>query len=694
MPSNKTIFFFLFIFFFISIFLFTSSGENMDFAKKNFPGKGKEFRAAKNELEQGLFCFDKNMFADAYDHFIKANEFNPDNAELNYKIAYCLLNLTNKPDAIEFLSKAELLDSTISFKHTDFYYAMGLAYQYQMLWDKALEYYNKMLNQIPDGVEESQIWNDKVNKRIAECSSGMTIGKDTTLVIEPLEGINSEYDDYSNIIIQDSLFLFTSRRSRNDIQVAQIDNKFYEGIYAAQFLMTKVGFPEPVSFDRSNSHYAVAGGSEDKNTLLIYNNNNIFSSGFNGKKWSTPKILPIHTSSQVSSAWICEDGKTIYFVSDMPGGLGGKDIYMTQALSETEWSKPENLGEKINTPYDEEGIFVSGDTMYFGSKGHNSMGDFDIFMTYKSNNQWSQPVNIGLPFNSPFNDLYYFKSGEVAYVSSDRTGGKGGFDIYKITHNTSGHKDTTQGAPDILKIIKNEILPRIDTTPKPDTTKKAEPVPLPVITEAKKDTVIPVPVLQPVVEEPKKDTVKPQPLVVEEKNPEPVQPPVETVINKDTVTTAPVVEEKKPEPVVTVVPEEKSKPEKVLEVPVDNTVPRGVIHDFAYCMVQIGAYRFVRSTDVFLSFNNIVGYTVTMETHGNIVKDFIDKKFYNTDSTGLFSGHNSTLNQANELLLKCQNEFHISDAFLAIYNKEGKRVAIIWDVERMKYKIITESTHL
>lgn len=169
--------------------------------------------------------------------------------------------------------------------------------------------------------------------------------------------------------------------------------------------------------------------------------------------WTKPKSLGKHVNSKhrETSGCLSPDGKTLYFTSDRPGGLGGFDIYASTKDKKGRWGKPTNLGAKINTPYDEEAPFMhlDGKTLYFSSEGHNSIGGFDIFKaTLVGENTWSNAENLGVPINSQSNDMFFVsndKNHRIAYFSSDRPGGVGGKDLYRVIMNPSSKKALAKG---------------------------------------------------------------------------------------------------------------------------------------------------------------------------------------------------------------------------------------------------------
>jgi len=141
------------------------------------------------------------------------------------------------------------------------------------------------------------------------------------------------------------------------------------------------------------------------------------------------------------SAAITNDGMTIYFTSDRKGGLGGTDIWMSRRLPTGHWGEATNMGPEVNTEMDEDFPSVSpdGKTLYFSSKGHTSMGGYDIFkMEWDDLNQkWTNPKNLGYPINTPEDNMNFriSETGRFGYISAIRDEGYGDLDIYRVTFN-------------------------------------------------------------------------------------------------------------------------------------------------------------------------------------------------------------------------------------------------------------------
>ena len=152
--------------------------------------------------------------------------------------------------------------------------------------------------------------------------------------------------------------------------------------------------------------------SADGRTLIFtsckgrsgYGSCDLYVSRKTGDTWSEPQNMgpAINSRSWESQPSLSADGRTIYFVSNRPGGRGGNDIYVSSLSATGEWSKPENLGETINTPFDEVSPFIhaNGQTLYFSSNGHKGMGGYDLFITEKEKDVWQKPRNMGYPINT------------------------------------------------------------------------------------------------------------------------------------------------------------------------------------------------------------------------------------------------------------------------------------------------------
>lgn len=434
------------IFFYIFIFLFANLGlaQDIEFSKTNFPDKTKELKEARYQIGQGKKYYEmgKGLYLTALEFFLKAQNFNPNNSELNYLIGNCYLFSVQKTKAIGYFEKSFSLNP-IRFK--DIKFLLAQAYQLNYEFDKAIAGYTDFKNSLTPA--EMPNFVNVIEKKIKECKNGIELIKNPVRVnIDNLgSNINTLYPEYSPFTNADeSMLYFTSRRENTtNGKKDENDFKYYEDIYLSEKISGEWSNPKnPAKPLNSNLHDAPVGISPDGQSLLIYkglNGGDIYECKLKGNSWTTPKSLGknINTAFHESSASISYDGKTIYFVSDKPGGYGGSDIYVATKTQKGLWTEPLNIGAPLNTVYDEEGVFLhpDGKTLYFSSKGHNSIGGFDIYKSTYENDKWTEPVNLGYPINTPDEDVFFSisASGIHGYYSSAREDSYGGQDLYLIT---------------------------------------------------------------------------------------------------------------------------------------------------------------------------------------------------------------------------------------------------------------------
>jgi outer membrane protein OmpA-like peptidoglycan-associated protein len=195
--------------------------------------------------------------------------------------------------------------------------------------------------------------------------------------------------------------------------------------------------PATISEDGETIYFTRVGVYNKKKSKSNIEKKTIFYSTKKNGIWGAAIPFPFNNSSaySVQHPALSQDGKILYFSSDMPGGYGGMDLYYAEK-TDTGWSKPVNCGALINSIEDDVFPYVRKDgTLYFSSRGHTTIGGLDIFSSNGSKSTWTEPLNLKAPLNSTRDDfgVYFFDDNLSGYISSNRQGGKGADDIYKFT---------------------------------------------------------------------------------------------------------------------------------------------------------------------------------------------------------------------------------------------------------------------
>lgn len=401
-------------------------------------------------------------------NFLDLADLDPKNAHISYKVgrSYLLIN-GKKPEAVPYLEKAVSGTSSKAknnYKETkaplDAFFYLGRAYHLDYQFDNAIAAYRKYL-ELDRGVNREK--REEVEWMIQTCLNGKLVVESPISAEKKNLGkvINSIYDEYSAVLdASESLMIFTSRRPTSTGGLLDLDDKYFEDIFVSQ---KKDGeWTKPVSIGKNintEGHEATIGLSADGQELYIYRDDfgdgNVYVSRLKGSSWTEPVQLNenINSPFRETHATVSADGQTLYFTSDR-SGMGGMDIFRSKRLPTGEWAVAENLGEVINTKYSEEAPFIhpDGKTLFFSSKGHSSMGGYDIFFSIEENGKWSTPMNIGSPMNTADDEYFFVMStdGKRAYYSSSSGDGIGGKDIYIV------NLDTDREVP--LTVYKGEIV--------------------------------------------------------------------------------------------------------------------------------------------------------------------------------------------------------------------------------------------
>lgn len=398
------------------------------------------------------------MLEENYDlalrNFLRAYEMDSSSANINYNVGLCYLKSANEKSKAEtYLSKA-IAKIDKNYKMDDanekaapplahYYYGQALHINYK--FDDAVVQYDKFATFIGN----DKGWKKELDyfKRQSAFAKQVVATPINVQISNLGDSINSEYPEYSPVLSSDErTLIYTTRRPSSTGGEKTPDGAFFEDIVVS-YKDDKGRWTKPVALSsnvNTNGHEASINLSPDGQTLIVFRddggNGNIYFSTWDGKTWTALQEFgsDINTKAWESHACMSSDGNTIYFVSDREGGFGGRDIYRCVILPNGKWSKALNVGPVINTEYDEDGAFMhpDGKTFFFASKGHKSMGGFDLmFSILDEDNKFTEPFNLWHPINTPDDDVFYSTSpdGKRAYYSSAKEYGYGEKDIYMIS---------------------------------------------------------------------------------------------------------------------------------------------------------------------------------------------------------------------------------------------------------------------
>ncbi|HWY11527.1 MAG TPA: tetratricopeptide repeat protein, partial [Bacteroidia bacterium] len=419
----------------------------------------------KNLFESANALYEEKIYNIAYERFTDLLKKHPNDLYLKYLTGICGIYNSDKYDeALSYLNEVYSKNK----KAADIDYYLAHLYHRTQQFDKSIEIANKLLKD--PKLNSSQ--NFELQQLINYCNNGKTFTENPLSV--NIQNIgnppNSEASEYSPVITSDEEILyFTYRGKESNGGLRDIFDKpnpygfYYEDIFMSKKIDGKWQTPVSIGENNTESNDAVIAISNDGQQLFIFRSSttdggDIYVSRLNGNKFEAAEKLrgEINTPYWEGSISLSSDQKKIIFASERPGGFGSKDIYQAVKLADDTWGNVKNLGEKINTPLDDDAPFLhpDGRTLIFSSKGHNSMGEYDIFLSDldEVDSTWKEPVNIGYPINTTGDDIYYVLSadGKHGYYASARKGGYGEKDIYLIEPAVSSKKS-------YLTIIKGKV---------------------------------------------------------------------------------------------------------------------------------------------------------------------------------------------------------------------------------------------
>jgi len=381
-------------------------------------------------------------YSDALPYYQGIYTAMPENANIAFRIGLCYLNIEgSKNMAIEYLERASQQVTAKyregSLRQTDAPYEalffLGDAYRINYMFEKAREAYSEYRETLLEFDIENIMY---VDQQIASCNNA------PALMASPVKFTVETVDP----IINDNNINFFPVFSADGKSMAFMTSmKFYDAIIFTRMVRNQWTPPLNITPElQSDGDHYVSFLSAAGDMMLLSKDDNINSdiwmSSFDGSRWEPARKLKkeINTKYWEAHGFITEDGSTMIFSSDRPGGFGGLDLYISKLGDDGEWGKPVNMGPEINTPFNDDRPFLikNATILFFASQGHYNMGGYDIFRSdMQYNGLWSKPVNLGYPLNNPDDNIFFFPSegGKAGYMSlSGREDGAGKADIYRI----------------------------------------------------------------------------------------------------------------------------------------------------------------------------------------------------------------------------------------------------------------------
>ena len=395
-------------------------------------------------FESALKSFEARNDVQAKEYLLRAIEKDPVFIEPHLLLAEMLTESKQIQAAIDEYFKT--LQINPSFDKKTFYNIANLEASIGKYSDAKKDYEMYLKNQYIN--PDSKIF---AERGLANCNFAIEAMKNP-VPFEPMNmgaSINSPFYEYfPAITADDQTFLFT-RNNRTDGGDGQEDfllSKKVNNVWQpAKLLGNTINSSEnegapSLSADGQLLFFTVCPMDKGYgNDRKGYGACDIFYSQKVQDDWSKPYNLGpnINTQWRETQPSFSSDGKSLYFVSNRPGGFGKHDIYVSTLKEDGSWGRPVNLGKKINSDGDEESVFIhpDGKTLYFGSNGHVGMGGYDIYVSRMNDKgEWETPVNLGYPINTygAEHSLLVNGAGDLAYFASDRPGGFGGLDLYQF----------------------------------------------------------------------------------------------------------------------------------------------------------------------------------------------------------------------------------------------------------------------
>ena len=394
-------------------------------------------------LAAGNIYFEQQQYNLAIQFFKEAEGLNDNGPATDYKLAVSYQKTFDYTEAEVYFMKV-LYTAHKKYPLSLYYYALMLKLNGNVT--EAIERFDEFITlhestvALNDFVEQAMI--EKAGCEIARQEFGVPVAVKPELLGE---GVNTPFNDFAPAFRdKDNLVVTSSRIASNRSLIderygdAFTDNYYFRRVAGTWHDRTRQEFSMANSTYHDGSGSFTRAGTEYFFTVCEAQCQ-IYETHFTNNKWTRPVALNSHINPEnweSKQPSVSPGGDTLYFASDRPGGYGHFDIWMSVDAGNNQWGAPVNLGNTINTKANDiaPAVTALSSVLFFSSDGHPGYGGFDLFVAKATSTGDTVLYNLNFPYNSVTDDLFITFSEDDVYWSSNRAGGKGGFDIYFADH--------------------------------------------------------------------------------------------------------------------------------------------------------------------------------------------------------------------------------------------------------------------